>query len=406
MSPSPSINPKRLLNDLRELATVGKRSTGVCRPAYSTSDIEARKWLLRKYEEAGLAAQIDRLGNVFGRSRGVERAVLVGSHTDSVPTGGWLDGSLGVIYGLEIARVLSSRQGAVGVDTVSFADEEGTFTGLFGSRTFCREIDDAIWPTLKDMTGRTLPEALEPFVDEPRVLLDTSRTVGYLEAHIEQGPKLEALRRPIGIVTSIVGIRTRRLMFRGRADHAGSTPMNMRDDAGWKAISLAHRVTERFKSTASQDTVWNFGNIILRPGAANVVPAEGELFVQYRDADPNILSDFDAILAEEVGRANNLDPGSCTVFEIMTTEPVRLSSTMQQTLREAAEHCNFDHIDIPSGAGHDAGVLAQYVPAAMVFIPSKGGRSHTFDEDTDEADIIAGAVVLYAAVERLLNLNN
>jgi N-carbamoyl-L-amino-acid hydrolase len=253
------------------------------------------------------------------------------------------------------------------------------------------------------VSGRTLLDELGPFKDKPAIRLDASRIVGYLEAHIEQGPKLEALGKPIGIVTSIVGIRTHRLMFRGRADHAGTTPMSMRDDAGQKAVSLAYRVLERFKSAAGQDTVWNIGNITLRPGAANVVPAEGELFVQYRDADSTILRAFDAILAEEVSRMNGADPGNCAAFTIMTTEPVRLDPAMQQTLREAAKSCNFDHIDIPSGAGHDAAVLAGNVPAAMIFIPSKGGRSHTFDEDTGEADIIAGAEVLYAAAERLLH---
>src|SRR5215470_9023974 len=203
------INPDRLLTLLRELATFGADEHGITRLAFSEADLRAREWVSARLEEAGFAAAIDVIGNVYGRHPGAERAVLLGSHTDSVPQGGWLDGALGVVYALEIALALRAQPGkrAIGIDVIDFQDEEGTFSPCLGSRVFCGAMSEqnalAMVPS-HSAIGR-LSAAASFHRCEQR------RHVAYLEAHIEQGPKLEAASCTIGIVQGIVGIRRFRL---------------------------------------------------------------------------------------------------------------------------------------------------------------------------------------------------
>ena len=222
------IDPQRLMADLRKLATFGAVGTGVYRPAFSEADIAARRWLEARMREAGLEAEIDRYGNVYGRSPAASKAVLIGSHTDSVPKGGWLDGALGVIYGLEIARASLERASGAAVDVISFQDEEGRYMPLLGAKSFCGMLrdDDPALAAIGASRFSTAPARLDP-----------ARHRAYLEAHIEQGPKLEAARRRIGVVTGIVGIRRVRVTAHGQADHAGTTPMAMRKDAAAVAKS-------------------------------------------------------------------------------------------------------------------------------------------------------------------------
>jgi N-carbamoyl-L-amino-acid hydrolase len=395
----------RLLSDLHELASIGRSGAGVRRVAYSESDVAARRWIAQKFAAAGLTPQIDRVGNVFGRWPGAARALLIGSHTDTVPSGGWLDGSLGVIYALEVARAMAEAgaEQPIGIDVVDFADEEGTFAGWFGSRTFCGDFNTALWNDVRDSEGRTLTDALTVFADRPQVRLNKAHTIGYLEAHIEQGPRLEALNRSIGIVSSIVGIRTGRAHFTGRADHAGTTPMAMRKDAGQLLFAFVNRLIARFSEKATRDTVWNFGNVVLTPGAANVVPSEADLSIQYRDAELRQLELFDNIVQEEAQLINAAESGRCSITMTMATKPILMDQTFQSCLRDAAAIIGHASVDLPSGAGHDAAALALHIPIGMLFVPSKGGRSHTPDEDTDEKDIVAGAEVLLAAAQRLVH---
>src|SRR4051812_16744705 len=303
------INPDRLLSDLRELATIGKYETGVDRVAFSEPDIAARRWLVRKLRAAGLDAALDRVGNVLGRAPNATTAVLIGSHTDTVPKGGWLDGALGVIYGLEIARsAIEGGKHAVGVDVVSFQDEEGTFLPFLGSRSFCADRLDAEIAAARARDGRALPDALATVAQEATLLrLDPARHRCYLEAHIEQGPRLETGGRRIGVVTGIVGIRRFRVRAQGRADHAGTTPMAVRSDAGATLIALAAWIVEEFPRLAGPDTVWNIGAIAFCPGAANVVPAEAELTLEFRDLNADVLDRLEARLLARVAEAPEVE---------------------------------------------------------------------------------------------------
>jgi N-carbamoyl-L-amino-acid hydrolase len=286
------INGKRLLADLRELASFGAFKTGVDRIALSAEDIAARRWLVGKLAAAGLNASMDRVGNVLGCDPNAKKAILIGSHTDTVPKGGWLDGALGVGYALEIARsaIEANEPHATGVDAISFEDEEGTYLPFLGSRSFFADLGDNDIAAAKSKDGASLAAALATIATEPPPhRFDAKREVCYLEAHIEQGPRMEAGGNRIGVVTGLVGIKRFRLKSHGAANHAGTTPMAMRKDAGAALIALAAGIGDDMRRLAGPDTVWNIGNMIFRPGAANVVPSEGEMLLEFRDIDGAVM---------------------------------------------------------------------------------------------------------------------
>lgn len=399
------INGDRLLSDLRLLAQFGQIGAGVDRTAFSPQDVEARNWLAARMREAGLEVRVDRVGNVYGRNPKVKRAILIGSHTDTVPNGGWLDGALGVIYGLEIARSLpaTGRAGTCGVDVVSFQDEEGTFLPCFGSRTFCNDVSEDEIATARSKDGVSLAAAMASagFAGAPS-RCEAARHVAYLEAHIEQGPRLEAERRRIGVVTGIVGIRRFRVTARGQADHAGTTPMSMRKDAGAALFALASRVASEFQHLAGPDTVWNIGSAVLRPGAANVVPSEAEMTLEFRDVESARLDALERCFLDWVAEASH---GGRVTLEALPTAriaPTPMTPALGEIMASVAHDKGDSALFLPSGAGHDAMVVGRFIPAAMLFVPSIGGRSHDPAENTSEEDIIRGCEVLAGTVERLL----
>lgn len=398
------INGKRLLDDLRRLAEFGKFGSGVDRVAFSASDIGARSWLVEQMRAAGLDAGIDAVGNVRGTTGQSTRAVVIGSHTDSVPKGGWLDGALGVLYGLEIARsrIETGRAGTLGVDVVSFQDEEGTYLPCLGSRSFCNDITDADMAAAKSQNGEMLRTAIERAGYGGHAWRrDPVRHVAYLEAHIEQGPRLEAEQRRIGVVTGIVGIRRFRVTAKGQADHAGTTPTGMRKDASRPLYELAHRVHSQLGELGGVDTVWNVGVMNVRPGAANVVPSEADMVIECRDTSANLLDRIEAKLLEWVAA---IDGRSGVKVDIMPTAriaPTLMADSLGHLIAAAADEQAAPSMRMPSGAGHDAMVVGRYMPAGMLFIPSIGGRSHDIVEDTAEDDIVLGCEVLASVIARI-----
>jgi len=401
------INPERLLAMLEALHNIGRCGTGVHRPALTPADLEARLWLRARLAELGFDARLDRFGTVLGRPPGDAPAILIGSHTDTVPQGGWLDGALGVAYALEIAtaRVEALGTMAARVDVVSFQDEEGTFVPLLGSRAFIGEITEPeLFAEAQALDGRRLGEALavEPIRAQPILRLDPGRTLAFLEGHIEQGPRLEAQNLPVGIVTAIVGIRRFHFAIEGRADHAGTTPMGLRRDAGAAALRLAVAILDRLNAGRGSDTVWNIGHVTLRPGAANVVPAAAEFIVEVRDVEEKLLDTLEAAIRERAAA-----DGFATGLPIMVERTAAIPATMMtprlaDALALSAASMGAGSMRLSSGAGHDAMMLARRVPAGMLFVPSIGGRSHHVSEDTRTEDIVTGAQVMAGAVDLLL----
>jgi N-carbamoyl-L-amino-acid hydrolase len=400
-----TIDPERLMSDLRALAVFGKLGTGVDRTAFSKADIEARQWLLRRMEEGGLEARIDGVGNVIGRAPGNGPTVLIGSHTDSVPKGGWLDGSMGVIYGLEIARAaLESGGGAMAVDVISFEDEEGTYKGLLGSGSFCGDISPENIKGARNIDGESLTDALAAhgLVGVEAERMEKGRYAAYLEAHIEQGPRLEAEGMRIGIVTGIVGIRRFTVVFKGQADHAGTTPMSMRKDAGAAAVLYAGAVFDGFRALARENTVWNLGNVAFEPGAANVVPSRASLVIEFRDTSGQVLDRLEEEVIELAGKTERELGVEATFERTAAIDPSQMDEALGAHMAAAATELGAQFMHMPSGAGHDAITLSRHLPSAMLFVPSIGGRSHDIVEDTDEADIVLGCQVMANSAARIL----
>jgi len=395
-----SIDGKRLLADLYRLREFGAYKTGVHRPTYSEVDMQSRKWLAEQMREAGLAPEIDGIGNVIGRSPGDGPKVLLGSHTETQPHAGWLDGALGVIYSIAVARALGR-----GVDVASWADEEGHYASFPGSRSAIGELSEA---DIDAATGRhnatSLREALAAagLAGLPRARIDPARYRGYLEAHIEQGDELDSSGEKIGIVTSIVGIWQYRIAITGIQNHAGTTRMAIRKDAGVAAVHLLEAVSRRFPEVAASRSVWTAGRITLDPGAASIIPGGAEIMFQFRDADPEVLQRLETTLEALVAEAN-AGPCEVTLHNMSRSTPKIMDAAFQDALERAAvRHAPGLYRRMPSGAGHDAQYLARIMPAAMLFVPSIGGISHHWSENTADEDIVLGCQVMAAAVAEIL----
>ena len=403
----PEIDPARLIGDLRRLAEFGRHGTGVHRLSLSEPDVAARHWLRDRMAEAGLEARIDGVGTVFGRSRARGPVLLMGSHSDTQPRGGWLDGAMGVIYALEVARAFAADPACagLGIDVASWIDEESTFLGFLGSRSFVGELQPDEVARARSRDGVVLTDALERagFAAQPPVRLEPGRYKGYLEAHVEQGGTLERTGKRIGVVTAIVGIRGGVLVFEGEQNHAGTTPMNLRKDAGVALVEFAHALRRAFEQTAGPHTVWTFGRIVLEPGSPSVIPGHAELTMQFRDPDTVRLDALSARLDALLAETNAAGPCRVVLTQPRRTEPAPMDAGFQDRIEQAGERRAPGLVArLHSAAGHDAMVLSRHMPSAMLFVPSIGGISHDVAEDTSEADLVLGCQVAADAAAAIL----
>jgi len=402
-----TVDGQRLLDDLSTLRGFGATGTGVVRPTFSDVDMEARRWLRTRMHEAGLDASIDGSGNVIGRSKQPGPALVVGSHSDTQPRGGWLDGALGVIYGIEVARALRDdpETADLAVDAVAWTDEEGTYTSCLGSKSWCGVLGETDLAAT-NAAGETVAAALERVgltgVDPARI--EPDRHIGYLEAHIEQGPHLEEEELRIGVVTSIVGIRGMTVRFEGEQNHAGTTPMPRRRDAGVALFEFAVRARERIAGVASPSTVWTFGDARLDPGAQSIIPGRAELILQFRDPDEAVL---ESVQETVLGLASEMSAeGVVHVESEPGRDPIRptlMDAGLRRHIAQAAEsRAPGRWREMPSAAGHDPMVISHHLPCGMLFIPSIDGISHDFAEDSHHEDIVLGCQVLTDAVAAIL----
>jgi allantoate deiminase len=391
-----------LAADLEAAARIGADEGGVSRFAWTPELAQANEWLVARLEGLGLATEIDPAGNVFGRwEAGEGPAVLVGSHLDTVPCGGRFDGALGVLAALEAVRILQGEalEPRRPLWIVSFNDEEGARfrTGMLGSRAFVGEAE------LDDWRRRGVAEAMaEAGFDFER--LSEARAVdrvgAYLELHIEQGPVLERAGVDLGIVTGIVGLLGFRVRLVGEANHAGTTPMELRRDAlaGTSRAVLALRDEARGRD----DMTANVGMCTVAPGGFNVIPGVAEFSVDVRSPTADGFERAEqfvratlAAIAEEEGLGLELE-------ETHRLQPVPLDSAIQDLLERAAEQEGATHMRLPSGAGHDAMILGRHVPAGMLFVPSRDGISHSPAEYTAPEQCELGARALARALAELV----
>jgi beta-ureidopropionase / N-carbamoyl-L-amino-acid hydrolase len=390
----------RFLADLQELRRIGAFRTGVHRPTYSAEDMQSRRWLVAKLEEIGHAAVIDGVGNVLGRHPGTGPTLLAGSHLETQNEAGWLDGALGVVSALHLARA------GLPVDVVAFADEEGHYGSFIGSRSFTGLLEESEIDRLANRYhGKSLRDALAGagLAGRPRLALEEGRYKGFLEMHIEQGTTLENADEQIGVVTGIVAIWQYRITIEGQQDHAGGTTMAERKDAGLAAVRLLAWIDQEFPRHCGERTVWTAGRIALTPGAASIIPGRAEILFQFRDIDMDVLNRLDAVLRRAVQESNRRERCAATLEVVSQSRPALSDPAMQEALAGAAESLAPGRWRrMPSGAGHDAQYLARRIPAAMLFVPSIGGISHHWAEDTRPEDLAIGMRVLIEAARRYL----
>ena len=294
------VDGARVLADLNTLRAIGAYKTGVHKPTFSEPHIRSLQWLAQRLPEAGLTADIDGIGNVLGTSAKPGPKLLAGSHLESQNYAGWLDGPLGVIYALEAARVINSDPNAPGaVEVAAWCDEEGHFGSFLGSRSYVGGVTEAEIDAARDRSsGKTMRDALHDagLAGRPRANCERGRHIGYIEAHIEQGQTLEGGDLKIGVVTSIVGIWQYRITFTGEQNHAGTTRMADRRDAGLALARFCVDIDDRFPARAGPRTVWTTGRISLDPGAPSIIPGAAEMLFQIRDDDPGVIARLEQLL--------------------------------------------------------------------------------------------------------------
>ncbi len=409
------VQAERFLADLEAVAAIGRlpdaAGGGRERRPFSPAHWKAREFLMDAARRAGLEVQIDPAGNVSARLPGPTvdaPTLLLGSHLDTVPHGGPYDGALGVLAGLEVLRVLaeSGIPRRYGVEVVDFTDEEGRFGDLFGSRALSGQLTREQAAAFLER-AEAYPEDLArarariPGGLSPEAVLQARRSpeslAGYLELHIEQGPRLERAGVPIGIVTAIFGRRSWLATFHGRRDHAGTTPMEARSDALVAAAELI-RALPRWVSEAVPQGVATCGNVRVDPGVYNVVPGQAVVWIEARAATSEELDRLEQGIREQAQEAARAAKVRWTLQPTARSEPTPMASSVRALLHRAAARRGVPCLDLPSGAGHDAQMLARITPTGMLFVPSVEGRSHCPQEFTRPEERVIGAQVLLDAV--------
>lgn len=393
------VKSERFLADLHKLRSFGTSGVGkgVVRPAYSAADSAARDWLAEQMRDAGLRVEVDAMGNLFGLADAP--SLLLGSHSDSQPEGGWLDGALGVIAALEVARA-SREAGGPAISVVSFQDEEGRFGVTTGSAVWAGHLSLVEADDLCGHDGMSLADARQGVSATGEV--DPAQFTGFIEMHIEQGPVLDSSGERIGVVSDIVGIRDMKITFQGQQNHAGTTPMHLRRDAFQAVSAFNVELNDRLRNVVTPATVWTIGHVSLHPNASSIVPGKAVFSMQWRDGDADRLARMERVirdLAQEIADAQGM---SVSFGPMLGLEPVAMDARLRLALENGAEGVVPGQWRVmPSGALHDATNVSGLMPVAMLFVPSIGGISHAFEEDTKEDDLVVGLRVLAAAVEAL-----
>jgi allantoate deiminase len=408
MPEGPAIDAGRVIEDLRELARRTGGPDGAQRLCWSETWRDARAFLRELLDEIGLEPEVDEAGNAWSYLPGEdEPALAVGSHLDSVPNGGWLDGALGVMGALGLLRAWAraDRKPRRTLALVDWADEEGARFGrsLFGSSAAAGTFDPAELADARDADGRLAPGVLaENGVELERVLDCRSRLEGigaYLELHIEQGPVLASEGVKAAAVSGCAGVERHRFLIGGRASHAGTTPMDARHDAGLAAAAAALAIEQIARREGGVGTV---GAISFEPGIPTAVPGAASMLVDLRHPEAEALSRMLDAVREAVS-ARAAERGCTADAEaVWRIKPIGFDPGLVELAREACERVTGAGLELPSGALHDAASMAPHVPTAMLFSPSIAGISHAPEEDTAEPDLIAAVDTFGALANRSL----
>ena len=398
-----------LFADLDSLAAFGGGAAGgVSRTAFSPSFNEAQAWLKERMTEAGLAVRIDAAGNLIGRFGPPGPAVVCGSHIDSVPNGGRFDGALGVLAGLAAFRALKA-EGHVfsrALEVIAFADEEGEYFSLFGSRAMLGLVTAAEIEAARGTRGKLLVDALRDAGLDPALVASARRPASdfhaYVELHIEQGPVLEQGGFDLGIVENIVGIETLEVTFTGRPDHSGTTPMRQRKDALRAAVAYCQFCYD--EAARDEALRLNFDDWSIAPQALNVVAGQVRFRQEIRHPDAASLSAFVTKIAHFAQGSAKESNATADLRELARDEPAQMNTDIKALLKTAAKARSYKTLVMASGAGHDAQLFAPVCPTGMLFVPSVDGRSHCPEELSKPEAIRIAVTVLRDALRSLTRL--
>jgi N-carbamoyl-L-amino-acid hydrolase len=402
------VNFQRLKADIESLSQIGRDPKGgITRPSYSKADLEAQEWLKEKIKGAELLLRQDGAGNTFGRLEGEGKTIMVGSHLDTVINGGMFDGSVGVLSALECLRRIKEEDVNLSkpLELASFVDEEGNLVGDFlGSRAFLGLLD-------RETLEKGITQFGIPFTE---VLKGTEFTIdsimeahkqrpeieAFLEIHIEQGPTLEVENMPLGIVDSIAGKHYRWCAFLGKASHAGTTPLELRQDAFLGLADFALKSTQHV-ATKHYGSMVTIGKINVRPGTFSIIPSQVDFSFEYRSTAQETLEELEKslmALAEDIASTRGLEFKSTIIDK---TEPVKTSPRIIEMIKEECQKLGYSFLMLPSGAGHDAQILAKAAEVGMIFIPCVDGISHSPQEMIKWEDLEKGANLLLAVLLKL-----
>ncbi|WP_373073437.1 Zn-dependent hydrolase [Zeaxanthinibacter enoshimensis] len=394
------VNQERLEEQLKTLATYGQREDGTTnRVAFSEADIKGRSYVMQLMRDAGLEVHIDAAANIIGRKPGIEKELkplATGSHIDMVPDGGNYDGIVGSLAAIEVVKTLQENKIRTRhpLEVIIFSNEEG---GVMGSRALAGKLGkDAL--KVRNSTGYSMAEGIQRLGGDTTRLGEVVRQKGdlaaFLELHIEQGGILDQNDEDIGIVEGIVGIKWWEVVIRGKANHAGTTPMDQRADA---LLSAAHFIiaVNDVALTNEGKHVCTVGRIVAKPGAPNVIPGEVIMSLEIRDLS---MEKMDMLYGQIKDKATEIENRMGTTFTISpidgTGDPALTDPELRELIRSTATKLGLSHRNMQSGAGHDAQDMALLAPTGMIFVPSKNGISHSPNEYTSAEDMANGANVL------------
>ena len=387
---------------------------GYTRFSYTQEDIAAKKYLIKEMKKLNLDVSMDYLGNIFGRREGIKKdllPVMIGSHMDTVKNGGKYDGLAGIVTGLEIIRVMEEEDIRTyhPIEVVAFSEEEGgRFNSAFlGSKWFAGKINEEDIPRFVDYNHIKFSEALKILDtlngEVVRYKRKNNRLAAMIELHCEQGPVLENNRISLGIVNTITGSSSFQVELIGESNHAGTIPMEMRKDTFFATSKISIELN-RIAKEQSVHSVGTIGNITIKPNAYNIIPGESTFIMDIRSLDKQCMDgiiDHMNKYISEIAQANGL---SFKIKENHMEYPVKLSNTITDSLVENAKKRNYSYQIMGSGAGHDTIIINDLCPSAMVFVPSKNGRSHCKEEYSNPEEIAKGSDIILDTVLKLAKM--
>jgi N-carbamoyl-L-amino-acid hydrolase len=405
------VNQQRLWGTLEKLSEFGRPAGagfegGVTRLGFSDEDLGARAYVMALMREAGLEVRVDPAGNIFGRRAGTENlpVILFGSHIDSVPRGGNFDGDVGSLGAIEVIRALNDHNVRTRhpLEVVIWTNEEGHHfgRGLFGSSAAAGLLEADVL-VRRDEKGMSVADWLRRYGQDPDKLsaarIEKGKLAAYIELHIEQGGVLDERKIQIGVVEGIVGIHWWTCQATGFANHAGTTPMDRRQDALAAAARAALAVREEVRAEPGRQ-VGTVGYVKVEPGARNIIPGRVEFPVELRDLDAAKVLRIWARIQRRFAQIAQEENVTLECAPLQADKPALTNATIREVIRESARAAGLSTLDMPSGAGHDAQQIAHLAPIGMIFVPSRGGISHSPKEYSSPKDVANGAEVLYRTI--------